>query len=353
MNLSTATCVAALLLPIIVGTGEDTPSFAPEEGSTLTVTFEQKSNGELVENELSFLVNGEESEGLEQEELEISRSFTESISFTDEIIAIDDGTPTHVSRTFDEISMSSTEETINSEGDDFESENEQKSSLEGVTVEFVWDEDDEGYSKSSEDEDVEDVMLDRLELTGHLVELLPDDDASEGDEWKVDAAVFGKLVYPGGSLSYYYVDEDGDELGEQDEDEIARKDDWDEQYGENFEGDISLVHNGTREEDGVTLLVIGIEIDVETSVEQEEEISFEIDDEPGDGTITKTYSFAMELEGELLWNPELGHAVSLTFAGDNELEYEEAQDMPGDSVHLEITTVQLFEGTAEYSYTFE
>ncbi|HIG10846.1 MAG: hypothetical protein ABGY71_11195 [bacterium] len=351
------TLVALLCVLSLAGfAAEEELRFDPAENATLTVSFEQSSVSELVEHELVFLIDGEEDESMQAADIEVERRFSERIIFSDEFQAVEDGQATRVRRSFDEISQDSLEAVTNEDGDEYENEEAKVSPLEGLAVDFRWDDDDEEYSLSfgdseSEDEEPDEEVLETLDLTGYLVELLPDEEVSEGDTWQVDPTVYRTLIYPGGDLSY--SDAGDEDQQAESEEALDEKASWQAQYNENFSGEINLEHLGFRKEEGTNLMVIGIEIEVETAVETEESVSVEINDEEGQGTVSRSWVFTFSLAGKLLWNAELGLPVSLEIAGERTHAWEDVQDMVGSGLQIEIITTRVFEGEMQISYTIE
>jgi hypothetical protein len=349
MQLSSITHLCLLALPLMPLTSVDSLHFAPEQGDELTVTFLQVGSSSLTENEASFLVNGEEQEGMEAADIQVERTFHETVSFTDTFLTVEEGTPAEVKRVFNEIKSLSTEVVTSPDGEEFEGETSRGSDLQERVLFFTWEDGDDeaAVSYGDEEEGTDEDLLSSLEFTGYLVELLSEDEVSEGDEWELDGKVFRDLIYPGGELSYKDIDEDGDEDSEDAEST------FDTDYDENMTGSITLEHMGTREEEGEELTVISFKLDVETFVTEENTEEVNINEQDGESTTTKTFTFTFELEGELLWSEGLNRAVSMQLGGETSFVLEEVKEMIAGELEVELTTSRTFDGEVNYTYTVE
>jgi hypothetical protein len=345
MKITSTPALTLLLLPLFGTPASEGPTFGPEAGSEVRITFDQVSELELTGTESTFTVNGEDQDTGEAPQIEVVRNFVEHISYTEEFLEIDGDRPTRVRRTYEEIGVTSSDNVVDAEGGEHESTTEEESALEGTTVLFVWEEDDEEYTKSFGDDGGDEELLEKLNLDGYLIEFLPDGEIAEGEEWEIDASAFHILTYPGGDLSYETVDAE--------EEDDGSREDLDEQYRENMEGEILAEYQGTRDEDGILVAVIALTVETSTSIEQEQELEAQIGEETADGTATNTMEFEFELEGELLWDLEAGRAHSLQLSGDKTFNLTNNQQFEGAGLTIEIASSQEFEGTLELRYSFE
>ncbi len=287
----------------------DEVAFSPAKGLNLTTTFDQVTNFTLTGQDVSITVGGEEQEQ-EPPEIGLEMDQSEHKVWTDSFEAVDDeGQATVLKRTYDELSSASITTFTDPEGEENVTEDEGESELEGATVVFKWDGDDEEYSVAfdEKEEEGDEDLLEELEFDAFLQVFLPGDDVSEGDTWDIEVDAFNQLSAPGGDLSIVEGDEEEDD------------DDFGDQFEENLDGSIKGEYKGMREEDGVEYAVIFVSAELETTVEQDQDLPFE----GVEGTSVGSYAFVLELEGELLWNVQAGHAISFEFAGSLELEIEE------------------------------
>lgn len=302
-------------------------SFAPAEDLEVKVEFKQSYFLELT----SFSINDEE---IGNGEIEFSVKDEEQTNYTDVFVNAGGDRPTLVHRTFDELTKQSLKREVGPDGEELESEDPAVSELEGKTVAFTWDADEEEYVASyAEDEEGDEDLLEDIKFAGYLWDALPSGEVEEGDRWEIDASFFDVISEPCGDLGYVFESKKDDEPD----------DDWGDQFAENLDGEFFVEYAGTREEDGVKVAVFVLTAEVTTEVVKEEEI----EGEGFSGTSTTTFSFDFDTEGELLWNIEKNMPYSLTFAGDVEFEIEEAGEISGEFGEMSQTSVQSFEGRVE------
>lgn len=218
---------------------------------------------------------------------------------TDEVRAVEDGRITGLSRTYDEVTF----ETSGS----YEFEDEMKedtvsrsSGMEGATVTFTWDEEQELYLPTSAEIDEEGV-LEALVFDLEFSALLPNDEgreAEEGDQWVIELETFRSMLDPWQGLRW---DSEVRFAGEDDGEEA----DIEEQVEE--DGDVLATHGGTREVDGEQLTVIHLA----GTVEIERVLEFSSEHESGSMSLYREATETRVLEGEALWNSEAGYLHSL------------------------------------------
>jgi hypothetical protein len=315
----------------------DEIALAPSEGLALITTFDETMEMSVTEMAMTLTVDGEE---LEQElpDIEMTQRQSTHIVWSDAFETVEDGLTSELKRTYDEISRESETAFTNQEGDEEKSTDNGQSELEGVTVVFQWEPDEEIYEAHCEDAEVDEDLLAELEFDAYLTGLLPPDDVSEGDEWQIDIEVFNRLGNPGGDPAIVMNDEEDDD------------NDTNEQLEENLEGTMRGEYAGLREVDGVTLAEILISAELETYFEQDGDLPYE----GVEGTMLSEARFVFDLEGTLLWNIQAGHPVSFEIAGDivvnteREMTYEAPQ--AGEIISVEERTL---EGTLKFKTTFE
>lgn len=309
----------------------DEIAFRAEEGTVLTRTFEARAELEL--GGMEFWVDGEEIEtDAELPEYEIES--LERIVVTDEILEAEDGRPTDLLRTFDELLQESTYWI----GDN-EVETTSASALQGRTVRFYWDDDDEDYVvEANDDEDeLEERTLEWLAEDMDLRLALPGGDVEEGDEWEIDPAAYLTLMWPGGLLDF--VDE-----GETEKDADQRE--MNEEIIENLEGSGSATLEELREEDGVRVAVLSVEFEIETWADAD----IEVEDLPD---IELEITIERSVGGEILWDLDHGHLFSAIFEADTKLVRSESRTVETEDGEIDLETVQTFEGTIEYTTEVE
>jgi len=323
-----------LTLTAALAPTETTIRFAPEEGLSLTKTFESRTSAEL--EELLFEMGGEEVEIPEIPEISIRTS--ETLVFEDTYDAVEEGRPTRLSRSFQELGRSRSEDMPGPEGERVEVEGEESSELVDTVVIFTWDEDEEEYTAEyDEDADGDEELLDGLFADADLLGFLPEGEVAEGDTWEADIDAFHKLFNPGGDLTFL------DEEGESTRTEI------DEDLEESMEGEIECELEGV--EDGLAIIAITLEVEGMGDIETELEGDGEMVD---DGVQLREISVESEYEGAMVWDLEAGHLVSIELVGEAEVSILEKVTLnisTGDS--FEQAQTMIFTSETELEITFE
>jgi hypothetical protein len=330
-----------LALPLLVAFTapralEEEIVFRPAKGAEMTLTFEQSSSVELVDQEVTVLVNGEEQDTDGDVELTIENS--ETIAFRDVVLETDDGRVSSLSRTFQDLSRSQSQSFSGPQGS-ADQDSDELSDFEDTTVVFTWDEEEAGYTAGwGEDEDGDEALLDDLDFEAHLASLLPAGAVSVDDTWSPDLEAFNLLQSPSGDLHFRTEgeeeDDSNDELGEQME--------------ENLEGTMTCRLVEVREEDGGRLAVIEVKLDLSTSGSETQEI----DADQASGTASRRIEVVYDGSGELLWDLGAGRPRGLELEGDLTVRMHIEQDVSG-QMEFEVTQDQELEGTFEISVTVE
>jgi len=326
-----------LLLPIALfltpPTGpRDELAWEPAEG-TFVHRFETVSESELAEQ--TMLIDGEERENPQSDSMELTMTTVEILVFIDEVEEVDDERVTRFERTFEELSQ---KRTVESPMLPETQEGERKSDLESTTVVFEWDADTEEYEREfSVDEGLDDGLLEGLVEDLTLRDFLPEDEVSEGDSWEVDIETFAQALWPGGSLSFY-EEEQGPDESYQELEGLLRG---------SLEGSAEATFEGLREEDGVRVAVITVEVEATTEGEIEVE-------DPRMGEVIRAVAIEREFEGELLWNLELQrlHAFIGESRGEEENEMRASFEAPDGEEH-EFIQRMVYAGESKYTITLE
>ena len=329
MTLSTRTLYALTTLVLFPTGAAEEVVFAPQEETTLTRSFSSDATYSL--DEFVISLDGEEIDHGETPELEIRSD--ERVVVTDELLGVENGRPTKLRRTYDELARSVTYSSPSQEED---LEEVSVCDLEGSTVLFLWDEEDESFTASDEDEALDDDVLDDLIEDMDWRQLLPDEEVEIGDSWSVDVDAYSRLMWPGGFLHFYTEGgeyEDGDSDG-------------DREMVENLEGEGSVELVDVREEDGVSVAVLQVRFEVSSSSSEEME-------GPTGSEAERTLSMSREVEGTVLWDIEGAHLLSAEVEADADLEVEEAGVLEGPDGEAEFTQTRVFSGSLSYVISIE
>jgi hypothetical protein len=318
----------ALLTPVLALA--ERPTFHVSAGARVTKTYE-----EVVEVELQSLrvwSDGEEVPAEDVGELQLSIESHDKYVFSDHYVAVGDGRPAVLERTFDELGTQSVERAKFDEESD-ESTKERESALEGKTVVFTWSDESDAFATAFKGEDGDRELLDGLVEDTDLRVFLPAKSVAEGDTWEVEAKAFNALSFPGGELSLVATEEEDDPLDRG-------------QLRENVEGQISAKYAGKREVDGRELDVIALKLSIRTHADDEGDI----EDGPHR---SRKFAIEHELEGELLWSSELGRAHSLAVEGRSEIAMTEELTFDTDEGDVALKQEFAFAGTTRFAAAFE
>ncbi len=323
--LATLPLLAAFATP----RAEEEISFRPSEGLAFTFVFTQETELELAEQSGSGSRGDEEME-MPDVDVDLTLVREQRIVFKDEIQEVGDGRIRKLRRTFDEITQTESTEYSGPEGDNSD-ESDGASDLEGMTVVFTWDDDEEEFIVEFEDEDGDEDLLEDLVCDIDFRGFLPSGAVSRGDSWDVDIEAFDQMLDPGGDLHILGEDEE-----EGDDDEIS------DQIDDNLDGEVTCKLAEIREEGGVRIAVIEIKAIAETGADMDADF----DTPYGSGSMSQEIRIGFDLEGQLLWNLASGHFAGFELEGDFSYATDVSQEIP--DMEFSVEQTQEFEGTATF-----
>jgi len=324
--------------------------FAPAEGQGVTRKWTNQLHLSL--DDMQMTMNGQP---LPMEiEMEMDIDGSTEVEVTDQYVAMASGRPKQLRRTFDAVSSTGSfaMEMEMMPGGGQTRDITASSELEGKTVTFSWDEDDEGFGVEWYESEGDDKLLEGLTEDMDLRILLPDSAVEEGDTWEIDVQQLASIVAPGGNLSL--VPEMDEDMGGMPGMEGMGSGMAD-MVGENLEGTATAEYKGTQEVDGVTVAVIALTLDIESTNDMTEKVTEQMGQMPDEvGEVSVEYmdvELDIEAEGTLFWNIEAKHAHSMDLSGSIRMVMDTAMTMsPGGQ---EMQMEQMFEmsGTFENSMT--
>ena len=318
--------------------------YEPEEGTVLKRLFVAEARYRLTDETASIDGEAIEHDG---DLPDIGTSFVERIAVTDTLAAVADGRPTELLRTFDELSQ---ENTDTFEGE--ESTTEYGSPLQGRRVRFTWDPEEERYGVEAADEDeLDEELADWLSEDLDLRRLLPAREVEAGDEWELDPKLYLAFMWPGGLLDFHPSD------GEVDEEDRAPS----RQTIERLEGSGTASLEELREEDGVRVAVIHVELEITTGSETTLPAVEGGDPDAGEFPIPEReveVEIERTLEGTILWDLEHGHALSAELTCEASRLHTESWTITGESedgeqISADVEQSRMMEGTVTYTATIE
>jgi len=330
-------------------------AFQPPEGSTAVKTFENVV--ELTLDNMDMMMNGEPSPMMP--EMDMSITMTSTVTVTDEYVKVRDNAPATLRRTFDELGNNvsvSMEIEMMGQSQSNDQDIEAASELEGKTVVFTWDEDEDGYVKSFDPEEDDSELLEDLWEDMDLRALLPKDDVSEGDEWEIDIKGLATILAPGGNLAMVPEEMDAEAMMSGGAGMGGSMSDF---ISELLDGEATGKFLGMREVDGMKLGAIKITVDVSSSNDMTEKVLEMMEDLDMEGAPPMDFDhidveFTLEGEGELLWDMEAGRAHSFELSGPTTMTYDVGISMEMEGMGA-MTIEQMMEmsGTLNMSVSFE
>jgi len=308
------TLAASALALLAFDAPADRITFHPEEGLALTKTF--TTEAEFALEDLVIMMNGEEVDpammGADFDLSEAQGTAEIEIVVTDEYVSMGDGRPNVLLRSYDVMNASFEDGTGDSDEDSMEE-------VEGKSVRFTWDEDEQAYARAVEgDDEMDEDNLSGLAEDMDMRVLLPDGAVEAGDSWTIGSTEAATLLMPGmdiaGALDA--SDEFMDEAPAGFMDSI--EDMLDEEMGQ-----ITCTYEGIRELEGVEVGVISLAAEIDESFDLSDLIAEIAESEGADMGVEMTIEIGMavELEGELLWDMAAGHARSMSFETEATLEF--------------------------------
>ena len=302
---------AALSLPLFgsFDFGADRVRFAPAEGLSLEKSFVLSTD--LVMDEMRMLMNGEPPPM--DMDMEMSGNTTLTVQVVDTYVKLADGRPGKLAREYASLgSASAMEMTMPMMGEQ-KMDATGSSELTGKTVHFTWDAESSSFEPSfPEGQEADLALLEDLAEDLDLRDFLPAGDVEVDESWDIDPPAVLALVAPGGDLK---ITPDNAELAEMSMGSMGG--DLSQMFGE-VKGSVKASFKGFREESGVKLAVIALEIDVESSSEMTEMIREQVSKQEIPGGEMEVESADAELtlkgSGELLFDAAAGHFRSLNLS---------------------------------------
>jgi hypothetical protein len=339
--------VATLL---VIGPTDDV-LFKPAEGLSLKRTFESKN--EMVLDDMTITMSGQP---FPSPEMEMTMRMNGTIVVADAFESVKEGKPVLMKRRFDTIKSTAA---VNMESpmmpQGIDTTIDSLSELEGKTVVFKWNADEQAFDKSFPDDGGDAKLLEGLEQDMDFTALLPTASVSTGDTWKLELESLPRLLVPGGNLSLEPEIEDLPEgLGGMGGME-GMTGNLADMLGD-LEGEATAEYKGTRDADGVKCAVIQVKLAIKSAADLSDKVAEALEDQElpeGMKMELGHMDVEMELEGEgtLLWDLEHGHAHSFDMAatvtstmdmgmsidaGAGQMEMEQVMEMSG-SMDVKVT----------------
>jgi len=348
------TLFAAPLL--ISGEGRGTKiAFSVEPGSSITKTYETET--ELTLDNFDMTMNGQEPPMMPGMDMTVNGVTTFEVEDTYSKVA--DGRPTMLTRSFDTLTGSSEvamELDIMGEIQNQDMSMEMSSVLEGETVEFVWNEEEEAHDvvlpdgSALEEEDVEGLVEDM----DYRV-LLPEDEVDEGDEWEVPLEALHTILAPGGDTKL--IPEEMEEMGGfGGGGEMGSSSDY---FNEDVEGEFTATFDGMRKTDDGEVAVIKFTFELSNAIDLTDQTRESLEDSElpeGVGEMEVEHvdiEIAYEGEGELTWNLDAGHFHTFEASGDFEMLLDQGMIINAMGQEMSIEQTMEFSGSLGFDVSAE
>lgn len=291
---------------------EDRIEFRPGQGDVLDKTFVTEISFSL--EDLTMTMNGEEVDpemmGGDFDSDEASGTASMTLEVSDEYVRVSGGRPLELVRSYESMEFEYELGTGDSDSDEDQD-------VAGKSVRFKWSDEEGAYARTVEgDEEIEEDILKYLAEDLDMRVMLPSGPVAEGATWKVAWGDMGTVMVPGFDVEAALSDEDNEMW---DEVPFELPSDLSALFGDAV---VTCTYKGLRTVGGVEVGVIALESDAEGDIDLSEMVNAAIAEEDPDmgGEVTLEVGFAMEMEGELLWNIEGGHAHSMEFEADLSLD---------------------------------
>jgi len=351
--LATLTLLATPLL--VSGEGRGTEiAFHVEPGTSLTKTYVIETDITL--DNFDMTMNGQAPPMVPG--MQMSVSGVDTVEVEDTYSKVADGRPTMFTRSFETLSSEIEmvmELDIMGEVTSEEASMELVSALEGESVEFVWNEEEETHDtvlpdgSPLEEEDIEGLVEDM-----DFRSLLPTEEVDEGDEWEVELMGLQGVLAPGGNLKM--AAEEAVEFGGMSGTDFGSLSDY---FNEDLEGECIAVFDGIRKIDDLEIAVIKFTFEFGNAVDITDQTREQMEDSElpeGVGEIEIEHvdlEIAYEGEGVLNWNLAAGHFHSYEASGDFEMLQDQGMLIEAMGQEMSIEQTLEFSGSLTFEVSVE
>lgn len=345
----TYSTTAALAFPLLLAFSPapvETIKFSPKAGTAVTKSFVTTTELELDDADIRMGGNPMPIEGME-----MNQKAVQSVTVTDEYGDTADGRMAKLTRTYDAIGMESDTDMVM--GMQQSMSGAGTSGLEGKTVVFQWNEEEDEYdTKFKEGEKGDAKLLEELTFGMDLVGLLPAEEIEVGASYDIEPGALEELLAPGGNMGVE-MEMDGAQGGMPGMDQ-GQTGDLSHFFQEALDGSATGKLKEVRDSEGVRLAVIELNFDVLAVADLTEAMGDMGGGELPPGMDISVDRMEMEMtyvgKGEMLWNLTAGHVHSIKMEGDITINMDMAMTMNGE---MEMTTAIDMAGKAVTSVTTE
>lgn len=338
-------CLALTPLVLAGHWTSEKPNYSPKAGASLSKNFAIESELEL--EDMTMEVNGRDMSDMAGQ-IEIAMKVSMTLAVTDTYEAVEDGRPSKLKRSFEEITSNTHVSGSNPMAGNEEKDIPLASELEGSTVVFDWDGSE--YVASFDGDGGDEDLLEDLNENLDLRDFLPEEEVSEGDAWDLPAEAVRAALAPGGDVKLRPEGETNPMGGM---DQFSQND----MIGE-LDGEFVATYAGSRDVDGTSVAVIQLVVDARSAQDMTERLDeikeqmkgslpegVEVDISALDG------EYEFDAEGELLWNLETGLVYGLDLSGEVRMIVDMAMSMSMGDEEQAMDISQTFSGSQTISLT--
>jgi len=329
-------------------------SFGVESGSTITKTIEVEN--EITLDDFQMTMNGQAPPMVPGMDMTVIATTT--IEVEDTYSKVEDGRPTLLTRSFETLSGEADvamELDIMGEIQNQDSSMEMSSVLEGETVEFVWNEEEETHDavlpdgSPLEEEDI-DGLIEDMDYRA----LLPTDEVDEGDEWEIPLIHIQAVLAPGGNTKL--IPEEMEEMTGLGGGDMGDLSDY---FNEDCEGEFTATFDGMLKTDDGEVAVIKFLFELSNAIDLTEKTreameNMDLPEEVGDMEL-EYVDIEMEYEGEgvLTWDLKAGHFHSFEASGDFTMTMDQGMIINAMGQEMSIEQTMEFSGSLSFDASTE
>ena len=349
MNSTRTLVLAALAAPILCSTiaPGDSLAFRPKAGTKVSRAWTIKQEQTL--DEMNMSMNGQPFPMDLQMDMDMTTENT--IEVTDHIVAAEGGKITELRRTFDKLGSASSfamEMAQMPEGG-MEQSMTGSSALQGKTVAFKWDAEKSAFEKSFHESEGEADLLENLDIDMDLAVLVPGKEVAVGETWEIDVKGLKPLLMPGGDVGIR--PEDPEAAGGGMMPGMDSMGDINDLVGDLLEGTATAEYAGMQELEGGTYAVIKLKINIESSNDMADKLAEMAQEMPeGMGEMKVEHmdmEFALEAEGQVLWDAAAGQIRMLTLSGKSKVGIDMGMAVSAQGQNMTIENQMAMSGTMD------
>lgn len=331
----------ALALPLLAfQPAPEGLTFGPEKDTSVSKSFSMKADFTVEDLYVSFGGQEMPPEAMGMEEEQMNAAADMQVSVTEKYVKSADGKPVQLLRTFDELFLELSGGGETEEVDEF-------AELEGETVEFSWNEEDEEFAVAFHESEGDEELLAPLNNDMDLRVLLPDGSVDTGDTWQISSKELYPFFFPGGLARI----PSGDDGLPADIEEAL----WGqlESLAESFK--VRCTYKGSRDAGGTEVGEIFVEMSGTASVDMGDLITTiaEQSGEMPEGEIAADMEIELKGEATLLWNLAGGHVHSFEMNAETNIAVDVEVSMDVEGQQFEIAVQAELAGNAEWELTTE